>query len=215
MSKPLACWLLDEPSDHKAVEVIRASALLADEARRAIPALRAAALAPATTEQITATISQRFVLFPQPQRNAQEWASWWADYFDALSDLSAPAVEAGMAAWVKSPEAEWMCKPGKLRELAQKTPNDNRWAKAHRRAVAATIEPIRDMDPETPAAAKLDAATVAGMLKDFHKEMAAKAPPPVSRTRLIPTPSAQVDHTGMSAEMRAHLENQNRQGRAA
>ena len=208
LTSQLTSWLLAEPSEHKAREVIAASPLLRQEAQAAIPALRAAAMAPATVEQIKATISQRFALFPQPQRNDLEWAAWWADYIDALSGLSAPAVEAGMAAWVKSPDAEWMCKPGKLRELAMGTPNSNKWARAHRIAVAATIEPIRDMEPDTPKAAKLDAAKVTELMADFHKQMAAKAPPPVSRTRSIPTPQAAVDERGMSPQARALLEKQ-------
>ncbi len=216
LSGPLTSWLLGEPSDHKAVEVITKSAILKAEARDALPALRAAALTPATEDQIKATISQRFALFPQPQRNDAEWAAWWADYFDALSGLTAPAVEAGMAAWVKSPDAEWLCKPGKLRELAMTTPNNNRWARAARIAIAATIEPIRDYEkPKTPAMEKQDAETVAALMKDFHAQMKAKAPPPVSRTRSIPPPCAPVDETGISAEMRDLLDRQNPNRQAA
>lgn len=210
LSKPLASWLLDERSDHKAIEVISKSAILRDEARRSIPALRQAALAPATEDQIRATISQRLVLFHQPQRNPAEWAAWWADYFDALSGLTAPAIEAGMAAWVRSPEAEWMCKPGKLRELATTTPSTNRWVRAHGIAVAACVEFPPDTDkPKSPARERQDADTVAALMKDFHITMKAKAPPPVSRTRMIPPPCAAVDDRGMSQEMRDLLARQN------
>lgn len=208
LTSQLTSWLLAEPSEHKAREVIAASPLLRQEAQAAIPALKAAAMAPATVDQIKAIISQRFALFPQPQRNDLEWAAWWADYIDALAGLSAPAVEAGMAAWVRSPDAEWMCKPGKLRELAMGTPNNNRWARAHRIAVAATIEPIRDMDPDTPKTAKIDAAQVSKLMEDFHREIAAKAPPPVTRARTAPTPQAKVDESGMSPEARALLQRQ-------
>lgn len=175
--------------------------------------MRAAALTPATQNQIKAIIGQRFALFPQPQRNDAEWAAWWADYFDALSGLSAPAVEAGMAAWVKSPDAEWLCKPGKLRELATTTPNNNRWARAHRIAVAATIEPIRDFDVEpTPERERQTAEEVALLLADFHAQMKAKAPPPVTRDRPGP-PCAAVDERGISPQMRALLDRQNPQAK--
>lgn len=209
VSGPLTSWLLVEPSDAKAIEVISASSILKDEARAIIPALRAEALKPATEDQVKAIIGQRFALFPQPQRNKEEWAAWWADYIDALAGLTAPAIEAGMAAWVKSVDAEWLCKPGKLRELATTTPNTNKWARAHRIAMAATAGPIKAADePERPAPVKQNAATVAKLLADFHVQIKAKAPPPVSRTRSIPTPCAPVDDTGISAEMRALLQRQ-------
>ena len=203
-------WLLVEPSDHKAIDVIGKSALLKAEALAAIPALRAAALTPATEQQIMATISQRFALFPQPQRNPAEWAAWWADYFDALSGLTAPAVEAGMAAWVKSPDAEWLCKPGKLRELAATVPNNNRWLRAHRLATTACLEPIRDHEePITAKRERQSADEIAALMADFNAKMKAKAPPPVSRTRMIPPPCAPVDDRGVSEEMRALLAKQN------
>lgn len=207
LSAPLTSWLLVETYDHKAIQVISESAILREEAKAAIPALRQAALAPSTEEQIKAIISQRFALFPQPARNDAEWAAWWADYFDALSGMPAPSVEAGMAAWVKLPDSEFMCKPGRLLELARTTPANNKWARAHKIAVAACIEPIIDTEvPKKPAEERLDAETVAALMKDFHAQMKAKAPPPVSHTRSIPPPCATVDDTGMSAEMRALMQ---------
>jgi len=196
--------------------VIAGSALLKAEAAEALPALRAAARAPASEAQIKATISQRFALFPQPQRNDAEWAAWWADYIDALSGLTAAAIEAGMAAWVKSPDAEWMCKPGKLRELATTVPNSNKWARAHHIASSACVEPIKDHEREpTPIQHKQNAEEVAALMKDFHAQMKAKAPPPVSRTRMIPPPCAQVDETGVSKEMRTLLAKQSAQTQRA
>lgn len=215
LSSPLTSWLLVEPSDHKAIEVISKSPILRDEARAAIPALRAAALAPATEAQIKATISQRFALFPQPARNDGEWAAWWADYFDALSGMSAPAIEAGMAAWVKHPDAEFMCKPGKLLEMAKTAPSTNKWVRAHKIAVAATIEPVIDTEkPKTEAQHRQSAEEVAELMKDFHARMAAKAPPQAVR-KGPPPPCAAVDGRGVSEEMRALLARQNRQDRAA
>lgn len=207
LTGPLRCWLLDETSESKAIEVIGKSAILKEEARRVLPQLREEALKPATEQQIKAIIGQRFALFPQPQRNDMEWASWWADYFDALKDLTAPAVEAGMAAWVRSMDAEFMCKPGKLRELARETPNANRWMRAHKIAVAATIEPIRDPEePKTSKQERQSAEEVAAIMKDFHARMKSMEPPRVQTKYTRPTPQAQVDETGMSAEMRALME---------
>lgn len=175
--------------------------------------LRDAALATASHEQIKAVIANRFALFPQPQRNGQEWAAWWADYFDALSDLTPFAVEAGLAAWVRSPEAEFMAKPGKLRELATTVPNDNRWAKAHHRAQKATHverkpEPVQPEDRGD----RPDADQIAAVMADFHKVMADKDPI-AKRPKQRPSPQGRVDDRGVTAEMRALLAD--RYGRAA
>ena len=181
------------------------------EARQAMPALRAEALRPATHDQIKAVISTRFALFPQPQRNSQEWAAWWADYFDALDGLTPFAVEAGMAAWVRSADAEFMCKPGKLRELATTVPNDNRWAKAHKRAADATREPLPPPEPPKPID-RPPPEEVAAVMADFHKVMADKDPLAKMKSKFQrPSPCARVDETGVSPEMRALL--QQRYGR--
>lgn len=195
------------------MEAIRKSPILREEAREAMPALREAALTPATREQIKTVISTRFALFQPPQRSDQEWAAWWADYFDALSDLTPFAVEAGMAAWVRQPEAEFMCKPGKLRELAQNTPNDNRWARAHKRAQDATyIAPAPTLPPEPEDRSNRPSAEeVTAMLADFHKVMADKDPIAKMQLKRKPPPCAKVDETGVSAEMRALMQRQAQQ----
>jgi hypothetical protein len=53
--------------------------------------------------------------------NAGEWAAWWADYTDALGDLTETALELGMREWVRRPDSRFMPKPGELRELALAT----------------------------------------------------------------------------------------------
>jgi len=214
LSKPLESWLLVERSDHVAIDTIRKSEILSDEARAAMPALKEQALKPATEEQIKSVIATRFALFPQPQRNAQEWAAWWADYIDALSDLTPFAVEAGMAAWVKSPDAEFMAKPGKLRELATTVPNENRWAKAHYRAQKATFvaaphipaEPVDRSDRPT-------AEDIQAVMTPFLAKMAEKDPWAQMQAKRKPSPQGQVDDRGVTAEMRALLAD--RYGRAA
>jgi hypothetical protein len=179
-----------------------------------MPALRDAALEPATEAQVRAIIGQRFALFQQPERTDGEWAAWWAAYFDALSDLTPFAIEAGMAAWVKRPEAEFMCKPGKLRELATTVPNDNRWAKAHRRAQKATYvppppEPVQIEDRSHRPTAEEIAAEMA----KFHAIMADKDPLAKIHAKRRPSPQGRVDQGGVTAEMRALLAE--RYGRAA
>lgn len=64
-------------------------------------------------------IGRRFETYPQPQRSDAGWVAWWTDYYDALSDLPAPALEAGMRQWVKTDTTGFMPKPGQLLALAK------------------------------------------------------------------------------------------------
>lgn len=177
-----------------------------------MPALKAAALRPATRDEIKRIVGQRFELFPQPKRDDGQWAAWWADYFDALEGLTPFAIEAGMAAWVKQPEAEFMCKPGKLVELARTTTGQNRWAKAHYRADMATrpAVPYREPAPEkvpTPPEERPSAEEVARVMADLNKKLADKDQWAKMKAKAgRPTPCAAVDNTGVSAEMRVLLQ---------
>lgn len=206
LSGPIKCWLLDEPSDRVAIETIRRSPILKAEAASVVMDLAKAARQPATRKEIEAIIGQRFELFPQPKRDDGQWAAWWADYLDALEGLTPAAVEAGMAAWVRSPDAEFMCKPGKLRELATTVPNTNRWHRAHKRALEATHEPLPAPQPVT-ANDRPSREDIAEVMADFQKTMEAKDPLLKMRSKFMrPTPCARVDNTGISDEMRAHLQ---------
>lgn len=175
-----------------------------------MPGLRAEALKPATTDQIKAIIGQRFALFPQPARNDGEWAAWWADYIDALEGLTPFAIEAGMAAWVRDPEAEFLCKPGKLADLARTAPNNNRWARAYDRANRATaplaIAAVQPKEP-TPQSERPSAEEIAAEMAKFHAVMKEKDPHAKYKAKASrPTPSAAVDERGVSAEMRTLLQ---------
>lgn len=211
LAGPIKCWLLDETSDHTAIKTIAASEILRREAVEAMPALKAAALRSATREEIERIIGQRFELFPQPKRDAGQWAAWWADYIEVLDGLTPFAIEAGMAAWVRSPEAEFMCKPGKLAELAKTAPAQNRWAKAYYRAEQATAparEPaaVQPKEP-TPPQERPSAEEVAKIMAEFHAVMKEKDPHAKYKAKPSrPTPSAPVDERGVSAEMRKLLQ---------
>lgn len=210
LSAPLKSWLLVERSDQQAIETINRSDILRAEAEQAMPALREAALTPATEDQIRQIIGARFALFPQPQRNDGQWAAWWADYYDALRGLTPYAVEAGMAAWVRSPEAEFMAKPGKLRELALTVPNENVWARAHRRAQIAARPVATRQEPSEPEPEEKRPSPeeVKAMLADFRMKMAEKDTFRDIRAKIRPSPQARVDETGISAEARALMARQ-------
>lgn len=131
-------------------EIVTSPGMLA-EAREALPALKARAMAPASRETIMEAIARRFALFPQPHRSEEEWAAWWGAYFEALDGITAGAVEVAMAAWVKLPDSEFLPRPGKLRELASMTPN--RDVRAYTRAKAAIDYRPEPMEiPHTPLA---------------------------------------------------------------
>lgn len=214
LSGPLSSWLLTERSDAVAIETIGKSDLLKSEAREAMPALRQAANTPATEAQMRAIIGQRFALFPQPERSDLEWAAWWSAYFDALSDLTPFAVEAGMAAWVKRPEAEFMCKPGKLRELATTVPHENRWAKAHMRAQKATyVAPVPLPEEPKDRSDRPTREDIEAVMAPFLEKMADMDPIAKMQAKRRPSPQGRVDHGGVTAEMRALLAE--RYGRAA
>jgi hypothetical protein len=85
--------------------------------------LRIAATEPAGETGVTQVIAKRLPLYPQTGMEDGMWDAWWSDYFDALADLPTVALEAGMSAWVRSPESRFMPKPGELRHLALNTPN--------------------------------------------------------------------------------------------
>jgi hypothetical protein len=210
LSRALNCWLLDETSDTKAIEVIAKSDLLRGEAAMAMPALRAAALRPASPDEIRTIIGSRFPTYPQPKRTEGEAAAFWADYFDALEGLTPAMVEAGMAAHVKDPKAEFLPKPGRLAELAKTTPTTGRFTRAYNRARSAVIASQKAAEPKpvveerpSPEAVKAMVAETLAALAETPTAKAAAA----RKKALRPTPSAPLPAgSAMSAEMRAMLE---------
>lgn len=207
LTGPLKCWLLEEPSDAKAIDVISKSPILLRQAEDIAPLLRQEARRPATIDQIKAIVGSRFALFPQPERSAGEWDMWWADYLSTLEGLTPAAIEAGMAAWVRSIDAEFMPKPGKLRELATTTPATSKWTRAAERIrKAIPVEPMVALPaPEAPRPSKED---MAAQMEAFLKTMADKDPFAKIRAKASrPTPTARLmEGRAMSAEMQALME---------
>lgn len=206
---PLRSWLLDETSDAEAVKAISASPILRAEAEAAIPALRAAALRPAEPSEVERIIQSRFPLFPQSQRSPAEWALWWAEYHDALEGLTPSAIEAGMKAWIKLPDSEFLPKPGRLADLARSSQVPSKWSRAAHRAMKAT-EPVAAALPPPPQGDRPSPEEIAAMQAEFVKTMkaigerAAPAPKHTPRPRYTPP----VDDYGITPEMRALQERQ-------
>lgn len=210
LSKPLTSWLLDEPTDAKAIDVIAKSDLLRSEAAIVMPALRAAALRPATEAEIRDIIGSRFATYPQPERDTGETAAFWADYFDALGGLTPAQIEAGMKAHVADPKSEFLPKPGRLADLARQGTSPGRWTRAYTRARAAVVQAqAASAKPDEPVV-KHSAEEVQAMMAET---LAALSETPTARALAArraaqrPTPSAPLPAgSHMSAAMRAKLE---------
>lgn len=210
LTGPLKSWLLDEPCDAKAIEVISQSPILQRQASEAYMPIVREARRPATEEQIRDIVGSRFALFPQPERTDEEWAVWWAEYIGALEDLTPAAIEAGMKAWVRSIDAEFMPKPGKLRELAKTAPVTSKWTRALDRISRATPKlEMKALPP--PPVDRPSREEMAAQMEEFLAIMKDKDPFAKARAKAArPTPSARLmEGSAMSAEMAALL------GRAA
>lgn len=106
----------------EASDLIASNPGLMAELKDNLPAIQAAceaALAPAGDAEVARIVADRLPVYPQPERSEEEWAAWWRSYFDALSDLPVTSLQKAMLDWVRSP-AQFLPKPGELRELAQK-----------------------------------------------------------------------------------------------
>ena len=172
--------------------MIASSPALLAEATAALPALREQATSRCGEAVVREVIGRRFALFPQPQRSDGEWAMWWADYYEALSDLPRAALEAAMAAYVKLPDSEFMAKPGKLLELAKVTPN--RGAQAYARALRATTE-----TPERTPVPPEESAKVREMLGEYLAKISTRR---AEEPRPLPDSFWHVDDAGLTPEMR-------------
>jgi hypothetical protein len=135
LSPGLRSLLASAASSDEAIHQIATLPALLAEARKALPALKTVASAPAGNEGVKRVVGSRFAVFPQPERSDGEWAMWWADYFDVLEDVPEGALEAGMKVWLRNPANEFMPKPGQLRQLAMQAENPD--ARAYTRARAA------------------------------------------------------------------------------
>lgn len=211
LNGPLRSWLLDEVSDAKAIEVIAKSDLLRGQASMMLPVLRQEALRPATEAEIVAIIRSREQTFGDLRinRTEAEWATFYADYFEALAGMTAAAIETGMKAYISLPESEWAPKPGKLAHLAKTTPTTGRFARAYNRARAALVQHQQAVAPPPAAAPKHSPEEVRAMVT---QTLAALSETPMAklmaaRKAALPrTPSAPLPPgSNMSAEMRAKL----------
>lgn len=146
-------------------------------------------------------ISRRFALFPQPERDEAEWAAWWADYVEALQDMTEAKIEAAMVAHIKSADGEFLPKPGRLRALASEIETKSAAMEAlnrvtmlrNREEQAAPPEPEKER--YRPSQEEMRA-----LMADFHAKMEAKAPQR-PKPQFNP-PGGKADKTGITPQLR-------------
>jgi hypothetical protein len=204
LSPHLASLLDSDGSPDDAAREIGAYLALREEARGALPALKAVAEWKAGPEGVRAVIGKRFALYPQPERSEGEWAAWWADYEEVLQDVPLASVEAAMRAWVARPSSEFLPKPGQLHELAYTTVSKTlrRYQRA-KRALQLADEP-ETARPALPEGVAVDnAAKIREMLAEFQ----AKSIPKVAKAAVTNT-AGKADETGITPELRAVLQRQ-------
>lgn len=171
-----------------------------EEARAALPALKAVAEWKAGEDGVRAVVSKRFALYPQPQRTEGEWAAWWDDYIDVLSDVPLACLEAAMRAWISRPGTEFMPKPGQLRDLAYTTVSKS--LRRYQRAKRA-LDQIDRPAALTPAYPDGVAVDTAAEIKRMMEEFKAKSAIPSTPKPPLPSISGKPDGGGLTPEMRA------------
>ena len=199
-----------------AAEVSRDMVLLG-EVEGLLPDLLGKAKEPAGKEGVKHVIGRRFALYPQPDRSDGEWAAWWADYCDVLEDLPRPALEAAMRSWVSGADAEFLPKPGKLREIAltSRTQEGGMYDTARQALRLRLIElnstpgdgievpPVGHREiPRGPTEA--DKARVRAWAREFVASVEAKHP----KAATIRPNRGAVDEGGITLELRTLIEKQ-------
>lgn len=200
---------MQEPSTETACRLIGSSPEMLAEVREKLPEIRDHATRPAGDEGVKRVVGPRLAIFPPGQRVDGEWDAWWSDYFLVLRGVPETALEAGMVAWLKNPDSQFMPKPGALLALAKSTINGA--SRAYERAKAALEwQPPRDYEIrqiEAPTPRGIDEPTAKDKerVKAMMAEFMAKRPEKPIDTRPMPIPP-NVDGVGISAEMRALMQ---------
>lgn len=204
LSPDLRQQLEAEANEDEAIKTIAGNLALREEARAVLPVLRAAATQKAGPEGVGEVIGKRLVLYPQPARSDAEWAAWWADYVDILSDVPWQALEAAMLTWVKDPKSEFMPKPGQLHALAMASefPAAKTFNRAAKAMAVVKAEEARSKPPPSPE----QVAAVKSMLSGFQAKMAEKDLSKISPP--MPSTAGKPDQGGLTPAMRALMARQ-------
>lgn len=203
LSQALTELLDSAGSPDQAANEIASYFAFREEARAALPALKAVAEHRAGEDGVKAVIGRRFSLYPQPERDDGEWAAWWADYYDVLEDVPLACLEAGMRVWIARPGSQFMPKPGELRDLAFRTPSKTlqRYQRAKRALqIADNPQALRALSTEVPEGVAIDtAAEVKRMLEEFKAKAGERSGTIYPKPTFTP---GKTDERGITQEMR-------------
>lgn len=199
LSPHLSALLDSDGSPDEAAREIGSYLALREEARAALPALRAVAEWKAGEEGVRAVIGRRFALYPQPDRSEGEWAAWWSDYADVLADVPLASLEAAMRAWVARPAAQFLPKPGELHDLAFRTVSKTlrRYQRA-RRALMLVDEPETPVPQIGSQEGIADPGAIHRMLAEFQAQAATRQMERAS----LPSIAGKPDEGGLTPQMR-------------
>lgn len=213
---PALQQLLDsDGSPDEAAKTIAGNLTIREEARAALPALKAMAEHPAGEEGVFAVVSRRFASLGKPNLSEEEWRNWWADYYDACADLPLASLEAGMRAWVSNPDAQFIPKAGHLRHLAEAAPSQT--LRRYHRAKRA-LQIADGGAPSTTDAPRIADPNQAAAIRKMRDECLAslKAAPNPLRGRQVEmlSTAGKPDEGGLTKEMRALMARRAEVGRA-
>lgn len=183
--------------------------VLLGEAENLLGDLLGKAREPAGGEGVKQVIGRRFALYPQPDRSDGEWGAWWADYCDVLEDLPKGALEAAMRSWVGSADAEFLPKPGKLREIALTSRTQEGTMYDTARQALRMLPPnqapdIGETSAPDPIPSEADKARVKKWAKEFVEAVRDKHP----KAAKIRPNYGKTDATGITPELRALIATQ-------
>lgn len=197
----MALWhLLTTTDGASAIERIVQTPALHAEVRRAAAVLREKA-GGAGRDGVVRALFPLVSVYGLSDRSEVEWAKFWRAYQDALGDLPYSALQAGAAAYNRSPDSEFFPKPGPLRDLAiQHNTLGIAAARAHR--AASTEAPGREF---TEDERRRNREAVSRMLDDYRARFAdhkaaVEAEKPKHQCAQAPT-----DERGLTARMRQHM----------
>lgn len=186
--------------------MLESPALLA-EAKAGLPALTTVATFPAGRAGVQRVLAKALVIY-RMDMTEPEWALWWDSYVDDLGDLSEAALEAGMKAHRLSQNAEFMPKPGRLRDLARTTPNrptsmlervQAALDRVEARESAARRAALQN-EPQEPDRPRLTKTQVDEMLADYRAQMQVRRD--ANRPAPVPPQHGRTDERGVTHELR-------------
>lgn len=189
--------LLELGEASSAINEIASSVPMLNEVRRVLPALKAVATTPAGEAGVRDVLAVALVHYRLDMTQG-EWDVWWASYIDLVSDVPRGALAAGLKAHMlgPAPDRDFMPRPGKLRELAVRTPNQA--AKAADRAQAAI-----NRAPPPELVTRVSKEQVDNMLADYRRQCRERQE--AQKRPDLPPTHGKTDETGLTPQMRERI----------